>query len=114
MDNYRYEKIAMYSVNQKKQEDMLLSKLISNRNHLCQQVIPTELRNEFVREIVPDNVFRDYAQALRDNHTFDTNFPEDFVRENLRRRININRFGNRLLLCGVDPKVVISGLLHGI
>ncbi len=104
----------MNSIDPKKQEDIIFAKLISNRNKRCLEVIPTELQSEFVQEIVPDNVLRAFAQALRDKHVFGTSFPEDFMRDYVQNRININRFGIRLLLRGVNPEVVISRLLEGV
>jgi len=105
---------VMSSINPKNQEDTILSKLLSNRNQLCQDTIPTELRNEFVQEIFPDNVLRGYAQALHYKHVFGASLLADFIAEYMSLSMSKKRFGRRLVLSGVDPKAVLSKLIQGV
>ncbi len=104
----------MNSIYPKNQEGIVFSKLLRNRNQVCKEDIPTELQNEFVEEIFPDNVLSVCAQELHISRKFGTSSRDDFISEFVRRSMSKKRFGVRLASSGVDLKVVISKLIQGI
>jgi len=85
-----------------------------NRDHALQEIIPIDMRDEFVKTVYPDRTLKSLAQGFYLQNRLNSEVIDDFKLNYMMASMSIKGFGAKLLVRNIHPEEVLSVMLRGI
>ena len=97
------------------EQTALFEQLLKNRRAASERVVPSDMRDEFVRKIFADDNLRKLVVDAYNEQLIPAELRRSYTEDCLRISLSLGRFGRRLLLMhGIDPEKVFAVMFTGI
>ena len=97
------------------EQSLIFEQLLENRNTALERILPSNMRDEFVKRIFSDHDLRMLAENIYDQELVPKELRRAYVVNYLKRSLSTAGFGTRLFHThGIDPEKVFAAMFTGI
>jgi hypothetical protein len=96
------------------EQTALFEQLLKNRRAASESVVPSDMRDEFVRRTFADDHLKKLVVDAYNEQLIPAERRRLYTEDCLRISLSLGRFGRRLLMRGIDPEKVFAVMFTGI